>query len=181
MAYRHISQEVCPWNQRFAQTATERDYAARPAWEAEWDPDPDNPIISGTACCGFVPIQVVMNYVRGTYEDYSFNAAVGNAACLKCHEGIMGETIHSTDTGILVSHKDIIETGGKCMSCHSTVGHGDAVPFGSQTHPTMATCLTCHDDRIAPLDCDLCHVGKKPPSPSATHSTDATATPAPQS
>ena len=126
-------------------------------------------------------LQVVMNYVRGTYEDYSFNAAVGNAACLKCHEGIMGETIHSTDTGILVSHKDIIETGGKCMSCHSTVGHGDAVPFGSQTHPTMATCLTCHDDRIAPLDCDLCHVGKKPPSPSATHPTDATATPAPQS
>lgn len=111
-------------------------------------------------------LQVVMNYVRGNYEDYSFNAAVGNAACLKCHEGILTETIHSVETGILVSHKDIIETGGKCMACHSTVGHGDAVPFGSQTHPTMATCLKCHDDRIAPLDCDLCHIGKKPPSPS---------------
>lgn len=110
-------------------------------------------------------LQVVMNYVRGNYEDYSFNAAVANASCLKCHEGILSASIHSQDTGITVSHKDIIESGGKCMSCHSTVGHGDAVPPGSATHPTMQTCLQCHNDEIAPLDCDLCHVGKKP-SPS---------------
>lgn len=38
-----ICQEVCPWNQRFARVAEERDYAARDAWEAEWDRDPDDP------------------------------------------------------------------------------------------------------------------------------------------
>ena len=108
-------------------------------------------------------LQVVMNYVRGNYEDYSFNAAVGNAACLECHESILAKPVHSQTTGVLVSHKDIIENGAKCMSCHSTVGHGEAVPFGSQTHPTMQACLQCHNDQIAPLDCDLCHVGKKPP------------------
>ena len=34
---RQICQEVCPWNVRFAEVAAERDYAARDAWEAEWD------------------------------------------------------------------------------------------------------------------------------------------------
>lgn len=38
-----ICQEVCPWNVRFAQVATERDYVARLAWEAEWDRDPNDP------------------------------------------------------------------------------------------------------------------------------------------
>ncbi|NJD18396.1 MAG: tRNA epoxyqueuosine(34) reductase QueG, partial [Gemmatimonadetes bacterium] len=32
-----ICQEVCPWNRRFAEVAAERGYAAREAWEAEWD------------------------------------------------------------------------------------------------------------------------------------------------
>lgn len=31
-----VCQEVCPWNQRFAAVAAERDYAAREEWEAEW-------------------------------------------------------------------------------------------------------------------------------------------------
>jgi cytochrome c nitrite reductase small subunit len=109
-------------------------------------------------------LQVVANYIRGDYEDWSFNAAVTNAACLQCHEDITEAPIHNKETGILVSHKDILESGGKCMFCHSTVAHGSEVPAGSATHPTMQTCLTCHNDEIAPLDCDLCHVGKTPPS-----------------
>lgn len=109
-------------------------------------------------------LQVVANYIRGDYQDWSFNAAVTNAACLQCHEDITEAPIHNADTGILVSHKDILESGGKCMFCHSTVAHGSVVPAGSATHPTMQTCLTCHNDKIAPLDCDLCHVGKEPPS-----------------
>jgi epoxyqueuosine reductase QueG len=32
---------VCPWNVRFARVAAERDYAARPAWDAVWDRDGD--------------------------------------------------------------------------------------------------------------------------------------------
>ena len=38
--YRHISQEVCPFTRKFSVVAEERDYAARPSWEAEWDRDP---------------------------------------------------------------------------------------------------------------------------------------------
>lgn len=45
--YRHICQEVCPWNVRFAQVAAERDYAPRPAWDAVWDANPDDPDYDG--------------------------------------------------------------------------------------------------------------------------------------
>lgn len=115
-------------------------------------------------------LQVVMNYIRGEYHDWSFNAAVSNASCLQCHESILDRNIHDPTIGITVSHKNIIGMGGKCLSCHSTVAHGAAVSVGSETHPTMATCLRCHNDKIAPLECDLCHTGRAPPSqmPSAT-------------
>lgn len=120
-------------------------------------------------------LQVVMNYIRGTYEDYSFNAAVTNAACLQCHDDILDGNIHDKASGITVSHRDIIDMGGKCMNCHSTVAHGSEVSFGSATHPTMETCLKCHNDNIAPLDCDLCHTGREGPSEQA-HVSPAPAT-----
>ena len=41
--YRHISQEVCPFAQKFSRVPEEADYAPRPAWEAEWDRDPGDP------------------------------------------------------------------------------------------------------------------------------------------
>lgn len=107
-------------------------------------------------------LQVVANYIRGDYEDWSFNAAVSNAACLQCHEEVLEASIHDPAIGIRVSHLDIVETGGKCMFCHSTVAHGSSVATGSATHPTMSACLECHNDVIAPLECNLCHVGKKP-------------------
>ncbi len=115
-------------------------------------------------------LQVVMNYIRGDYHDYSFNAAVSNASCLQCHDSILGGNVHDETTGITVSHKNIIEMGGKCLNCHSTVAHGSAVSVGSETHPTMATCLRCHDNTVAPLRCDLCHTGKQAPAGSATPS-----------
>ncbi|GMV03909.1 MAG: tRNA epoxyqueuosine(34) reductase QueG [Gemmatimonadota bacterium] len=34
-----VCQEVCPWNERFAQVAAERAYAPREAWDAVWDRD----------------------------------------------------------------------------------------------------------------------------------------------
>ncbi len=108
-------------------------------------------------------LQVVMDYVRGEYKDWSFNAAVTNASCLQCHESILDANIHTES--IEVSHRNIVEAGGKCMSCHSTVAHGEAVPVGSETHPSMAACLRCHNDEVAPLRCGLCHVGRAQTSP----------------
>ena len=47
--YRQVSQEVCPWNVRFATTSAGGDYAARLSWEAEWDRDEDDPEGEGPA------------------------------------------------------------------------------------------------------------------------------------
>lgn len=109
-------------------------------------------------------LQVVVNYFRGNYEDYSFNAAVGNAACEQCHEKILEKNIRSKRTvNTIVSHRSILEAGGKCVSCHSTVAHGSAVKPGARTYPTMAVCFKCHNDKTAPLRCSLCHPGRETP------------------
>jgi cytochrome c nitrite reductase small subunit len=102
-------------------------------------------------------LQVVMNYVRGEFEDYSFNAAVSNASCLQCHEDLLDEVFVDVDNDIRVSHFHIVKNGGKCMNCHSTVAHEGVVPPGSATYPTMDTCMKCHNDVIAPTRCSLCH------------------------
>jgi nitrate/TMAO reductase-like tetraheme cytochrome c subunit len=107
-------------------------------------------------------LQVVMNYVRGNYEDYSFSAAVSNGACLRCHEGVMEEDFYDPVKELRVSHRNIIGAGAKCVTCHNTVGHGDAVPPGAAMYPTMDKCLNCHNNVIAPMKCELCHTDMDP-------------------
>jgi len=101
-------------------------------------------------------MQVVVDYFRGDYRDQSFNAVVGNASCLKCHADI--ESAVLVRDGIKVAHAGIVRLGAKCMSCHSTIAHGDATPVGSRTYPTMNTCFSCHDGKIASTTCTTCHV-----------------------
>jgi hypothetical protein len=50
------------------------------------------------------------------------------------------------------------------MNCHSTVAHLETVGLGSQTFPTMDTCMKCHNGDVAPTDCDICH-REGPPGP----------------
>lgn len=109
-------------------------------------------------------LQVVANYVRGEFTDDSFNAAVANASCLRCHEDILDHLITDEETQVTVSHYHIIDNGGKCMNCHSTVAHLETVPIGSATYPTMDTCMKCHNGDLAPTDCEVCHRAG-PPGP----------------
>jgi len=109
-------------------------------------------------------LQVVANFVRGDFTDDSFNASVPNASCLRCHEDILEGTYTSPETGVTVSHYHILDNGGKCMNCHSTVAHLETVPIGSATYPTMDTCMKCHNGDLAPTDCEICH-RQGPPGP----------------
>jgi cytochrome c nitrite reductase small subunit len=109
-------------------------------------------------------LQVVANYIRGDFNDDSFNAFVSNASCLRCHEDLLEKDFTDPETQVTVSHEHIMDNGGKCMTCHSTVAHGSAVPIGSATFPTMDTCMKCHNGELAPTDCEVCHQSG-PPGP----------------
>jgi nitrate/TMAO reductase-like tetraheme cytochrome c subunit len=88
---------------------------------------------------------------------------VMNQSCRRCHtnDDLFGLI---SSSGINVQHRHLIEAGFLCIRCHSTVGHGDAVPEGAQHEPTMSQCLLCHNNKyvssegeVATADCELCH------------------------
>jgi nitrate/TMAO reductase-like tetraheme cytochrome c subunit len=100
----------------------------------------------------------VVTYLTVDEEHWEFNAVVSNRVCLSCHEDILEEeVITDGPSPVLVTHGSMVEAGGKCLFCHSTTAHGDEVPFGSQTQPTMAECFRCHDGEVAPMECSVCH------------------------
>lgn len=106
-------------------------------------------------------LQEAVIYFGGEYEEHEINAVVPNSSCLRCHKDVLDVVTDSERAGGLhVSHEGIVEGGGKCINCHSTIAHGSAVPAGSQTLPTMAACARCHDDQTAPMRCSLCHLSR---------------------
>ena len=88
---------------------------------------------------------------------------VVNQSCRRCHTDSQLFSVISTN-GINVFHKHLIEAGFQCTSCHSAVAHGDGVPVGSRTYPSMDKCLVCHNNKYRAADgtvatsrCSLCH------------------------
>lgn len=122
-------------------------------------------------------LQVVANYITGNYDDDSFSASVSNAACLQCHGDLLEQEKITFDSGITVSHFHIMDNGGKCMDCHSTVAHGESIPVGAATYPTMDRCMKCHDGTTAPTDCKLCHTTGPPETEANDPTSTATASP----
>ncbi len=98
-----------------------------------------------------------------------------NQSCRRCHNNDL--LFHPVSkNGIRVQHKHLIEAGFLCMRCHSTVAHGNAVPSGSRTYPSMDQCLICHNNhytdaagQVATARCDLCHVKPPPGALPLTH------------
>lgn len=80
--------------------------------------------------------------------------------CLGCHDDLADGTKKTQD--LFVRHKEIIEAGGECLSCHPGVGHdesgGDATDdVGPDPTELMSRCLLCHDDDTASAECATCH------------------------
>jgi nitrate/TMAO reductase-like tetraheme cytochrome c subunit len=116
-------------------------------------------------------LQEPISQFFGTYE-LPIVGTVANQSCRRCHTDDQLFGVISKN-GINVSHKHLIQAGFQCVNCHSTVAHGDAVPVGSRTYPTMDKCLVCHNNKYTAADgtvavatCNLCHkqpnYGSKP-------------------
>ncbi|MBF0431724.1 MAG: cytochrome c3 family protein [Fibrobacteria bacterium] len=91
--------------------------------------------------------------------------------CSECHDEVESkdeedcEMCHSNakDAKKLViemsmppfSHKLHLEREEDCLACHKGIEKVDEA--GKEKNPEMPVCMTCHDDRKGPSDCNLCH------------------------
>ena len=60
---------------------------------------------------------------------------------------------------IKMNHKVHIDKGISCETCHREVP-GITLATRENALPVMGTCLTCHDNKAAPMDCVTCHQEK---------------------
>jgi trimethylamine-N-oxide reductase cytochrome c-type subunit TorC len=107
-------------------------------------------------------LQQPIAQITGDYEKPILGFVL-NQSCRRCHtnENLFKNV---SSGGIIVNHEHLIEAGFLCQRCHSTTAHGEAVPEGSRTYPTMEQCLICHnndytapDGTVATSRCDQCH------------------------
>jgi nitrate/TMAO reductase-like tetraheme cytochrome c subunit len=119
-------------------------------------------------------LQQPIAQITGDYEKPILGFAL-NQSCRRCHNNDL--LFHPVSkNGIRVQHKHLIAAGFLCMRCHSTQAHGDAVPEGSRTYPSMDQCLICHNNQyrapngqVATSRCDLCHTKPDYGAVPATH------------
>jgi len=116
-------------------------------------------------------LQQPVKQFTGNFEE-PILGAVQNSACRRCHTN--EDLFHTISrNGINIQHEHLIAAGYLCINCHATVAHGEAVPKGSRTYPTMDQCLVCHNNQyrdargnVATSRCDQCHTepgyGAKP-------------------
>ena len=107
-------------------------------------------------------LQQPIQELTGDYQKPILGSVL-NQSCRRCHNNDL--LYHPVSkNGIRVQHKHLIEAGFLCIRCHSTQAHGDAIPPGSRTYPSMDQCLLCHNNhyedaqgQVATSRCDLCH------------------------
>ena len=119
-------------------------------------------------------LQQPIAQITGDYEKPILGFVL-NQSCRRCHNNdLLFNPV--SKSGIRVQHKHLIEAGFLCMRCHSTQAHGDAVPSGSRTYPSMDQCLICHNNQykapngqVATSRCDLCHTKRDYGAVPASH------------
>ncbi|MDP2182618.1 MAG: cytochrome c3 family protein [Actinomycetota bacterium] len=109
----------------------------------------------GTIANGLVARMEYVRWVRSPVDPAKSTrrASVVGAACLRCHEDVLGELVETTD--LKMSHAEPYDAGYECTDCHNQAGHAVRFPRkGSR----MALCLDCHDGKKADATCTVCHV-----------------------
>lgn len=94
---------------------------------------------------------------------------VAEATCKKCHDNETAafecKICHTNADNVkprppvnlntLFSHAQHVDSSKNCTPCHQ--GLDTAEKANRKSFPTMATCMTCHNDRKAPASCKTCH------------------------
>lgn len=96
------------------------------------------------------------------------SAIVDSSSCISCHSVVLDGVTKGT-TGVRMSHREPLDSGMTCASCHGRTGHDAGAPY------SMSSCLPCHDDRKASAECKTCHTSDPYEPKSATGETSATA------
>ncbi|MFQ5695093.1 MAG: cytochrome c3 family protein [Terriglobia bacterium] len=73
----------------------------------------------------------------------------------KQREPIPWLKIHNLPDFVYFSHKRHVRAGVQCQECHGPVETMEVVT--QQASLEMGWCLTCHQQRGAPIDCATCH------------------------
>lgn len=68
---------------------------------------------------------------------------------------IVWNRLHFLEDHVYFSHKRHVRSGLACQGCHGEV---EKMQRTSQVAPlTMGWCISCHEQRRAPLECSTCH------------------------
>lgn len=82
-----------------------------------------------------------------------------NAACESCHIDLRTVSPRGDLNIPHRAHVSVLKM--ECVKCHQYLVH-EKSPEGKHT-PTMASCLTCHDGKLAKNSCSTCHTAKAIP------------------
>jgi len=101
--------------------------------------------------------QMLLSHASGNY-DKPIKAHVRNHTCKKCHAQRIKKTLVKWE--IRISHKELLNSGARCVDCHNTVAHGKRTT--NPAYPNMDTCARCHNGEEADAECELCHLSDSP-------------------
>lgn len=87
--------------------------------------------------------------------DTQISSRIADGACRRCHD--QSRDGISRGGGLVVNHVECI-VENRCVDCHGSVSHPDAVRWARS--PSMDDCVACHVDSGVPSDCELCHEGR---------------------
>jgi hypothetical protein len=85
---------------------------------------------------------------------------VDNNTCLACHDKVL-YGLSRTKT-VKMSHREVIDSGWRCVDCHGEAGHIiDRANKGQLQTASMDKCLDCHLSEPRLSRCGLCHIDQK--------------------
>ncbi len=95
--------------------------------------------------------------------------------CMTCHQAVKKDSpaiqklaafarenreipwvrVYQIPSYVVFSHKEHLDTGAKCETCHGPVAQRDRI--ARETDISMGGCMNCHRANKASLDCTYCH------------------------